>query len=417
MVRKAKELVALEVKRLTKPGRHPVGGVAGLYLAVNEGNGSSWVLRITFQGKREVMGLGPYPEVGLAAARDKAREMKALFDKGINPKVQRRELESERRAKQAMLKTFEEAARAYITANEDGWENAKHRGQWISTLETYVFPFIGNLMVQDVTQEGVMSVLEPIWKTKNETAKRVRSRIKVILDWCKVRNYRSGDNPAEWKGRLDQLLLAPSKVAKVEHHKALPYSQMPEFMAQLRKRPGVAAQALEFAILCAARSGEVRGATWSEIDLNASVWTVPAERMKARKEHLVPLSHAALKLLKAQQKVEGTDLVFPSSTLKPLSDMSLLAVVRRMEIDAVPHGFRSTFRDWVGDSTKHPGELAELALAHVLANKVEAAYRRGDALEKRRVMMEDWSKFCSAVDMNPYPDWAKPGKPGFGRWK
>lgn len=403
MVRKAKELSPLEVKRLKDAGRHAVGGVSGLYLYLNGGNGSSWVLRVTAAGKREVMGLGPYPEVGVGEARDRARAAKALFEQGINPKIQRQEQESALQAKRASLKTFKEAALAYVAAHADGWKNPKHRAQWQSTLEAYVFPVIGGLLVQDVTQDGVMAVLEPIWKTKNETASRVRGRMESVLDWCKVRGYRSGDNPAAWKGHLDQLLPAPGKIAKVRHHRALEYAKLPEFMVRLRKQPGISARALEFAILCAARSGEVRGATWSEVNLDTAVWTVPAERMKAGKEHRVPLSRAALALLKAQPRIQGVEHIFPGRVGKALSDMSLSKVMRDMEVDAVPHGFRSTFRDWVGEETRHPSEIAEQALAHVLKNKVEAAYRRGDALDKRRVMMEDWCKFCDGPKLGMGP--------------
>lgn len=394
MVRKAKELSALEVKRLAGEGRYAVGGVSGLYLYLNGGSGSSWVLRVTAGGKREVMGLGPYPEVGLGDARERARAAKALFAQGINPKTQRQEQQSALKAKQASLKTFKEAAVAYIAAHGDGWKNPKHRAQWTSTLETYVFPVIGNLMVQDVTQDGVLAVLEPIWKTKNETASRVRGRMESVLDWCKVRGYRSGDNPAAWKGHLDLLLPAPTKIAKVRHHRALGYSKLPEFMVRLRKQPGTSARALEFAILCAARSGEVRGATWAEIDEVNAVWTVPAERMKAGKEHRVPLSRAAMELLKAQPKIPGIEHIFPGRTGKELSDMSLSKVMRDMKVDAVPHGFRSTFRDWVGEETKHSSETAEQALAHMLMSKVEAAYRRSDGFQKRRLMMEEWGQYC-----------------------
>ena len=394
MAKKAKDLSALEVSRLTAQGHHAVGGVAGLYLYVLETGARSWVLRTTVGSKRRHMGLGGYPDVPLALAKEKARAAKEKVSQGIDPIAQRVSLASSLKAQQARQKTFSEAARAYIQAHEDAWKNPKHRAQWGSTLETYAYPHIGSLQVKDIDQEHVMKVLEPIWKTKTETANRLRGRIESVLDWAATRKYRSGENPARWKGHLENLLPAPGQIQKVSGHKALPYKPMAQFMADLRTREGVSARALEFAILCASRSGEVRGATWSEISLDKAIWIVPAERMKAGKEHRVPLSTHALRLLEALPRSDDSDLVFPAPRGKPLSDMSLTAVMRRMEVDAVPHGFRSTFRDWVGDCTDYPRDVAEFALAHVLSNKVEAAYRRGDALERRRQMMEDWAKFC-----------------------
>lgn len=394
MARKAKDLSALEVGRLTKPGHHAVGGVAGLYLYVNDAGARSWVLRIMVAKKRRHIGLGGYPDVTLAQGREKARLMREEVSIGVDPIAKRRILASELRAQQLREKTFRQAAAAYIEAHGDSWKNPKHRAQWASTLETYVYPIAGDLHVKDVSQEHVLKILEPIWKTKNETASRVRGRIESVLDWATVRGYRSGDNPARWKGHLDHLLPAASKVRKVEHRKALPFADMPAFMKQLRSQAGMGARALEFAILTAARSGEVRGAAWSELDLKAKIWTVPATRMKANKEHRVPLSDAAVELLKSIPKIEGNPLVFHAARGGQLSDMALLQVVRRMGADAVPHGFRSSFRDWVGEATSYPRELAEHALAHTLDNKVEAAYRRGDALDRRRKMMDEWSKFC-----------------------
>lgn len=410
MVRKAKDLSALEVSRLTKPGHHAVGGVAGLYLYVNEAGARSWVLRMMVGEKRRHMGLGGYPDVTLAQAREKARQAREEVNTGVDPIAKRRNLASELRAQQLRETTFKQAAAAYIDSHGDSWRNPKHRAQWNSTLETYVYPVVGNLHVRDVSQEHVMKILEPIWKTKNETASRVRGRIESVLDWAMVRGYRSGDNPARWKGHLDHLLPAASKVRKVEHRKALPFSEMPAFMKELRSQAGMAARALEFAILTAARSGEVRGATWAEIDLDAKLWTVPASRMKANKEHRVPLSETAVLLLKSLPKLEGNQMVFFAPRGGQLSDMALTQVVRRMQVDAVPHGFRSTFRDWAGEATNHPRELAEHALAHTLDNKVEAAYRRGDALERRRKMMNDWTKFCEGETKSSLADFLT-GKP------
>ncbi|MFY9810295.1 tyrosine-type recombinase/integrase [Aquabacterium sp.] len=404
MVRKAKDLSALEVGRLTKPGHHAVGGVSGLYLYVNEAGARSWVLRMMVGEKRRHMGLGGYPDVTLAQAREKARQAREEVGTGVDPIAKRKNLASELRAQQLRETTFKQAATAYIEAHGDSWRNPKHRAQWTSTLETYVYPVVGSLHVRDVSQEHVMKILEPIWKTKNETASRVRGRIESVLDWATVRGYRSADNPARWKGHLDHLLPAASKVRKVEHRRALSFSEMPAFMKELRSQAGMAAKALEFAILTAARSGEVRGATWAEIDLDAKLWTVPADRMKANKEHRVPLSETAVFLLKSLPKLEGNQMVFFAPRGGQLSDMALTQVVRRMQVDAVPHGFRSTFRDWAGEATNHPRELAEHALAHTLDNKVEAAYRRGDALERRRKMMNDWTKFCEGETKSSLAD-------------
>ena len=397
MPKKAKDLSALEVSRLTAPGHHAVGGVAGLYLYVLDTGARSWVLRTMVGEKRRHMGLGGYPDVPLAQAREKARAAKAEVSQGTDPIAQRVALASQLKAQQATQKTFEEAAKAYMEAHEKAWKNPKHRAQWGSTLKTYAYPHIGSLLVKDIDQEHVMKVLEPIWATKTETATRLRGRIESVLDWATTRKYRSGENPARWKGHLDNLLPAPSDIQKVESHRAVDYNDMAQFMAALRAREGLAARALEFAILCASRSGEVRGALWSEINREKAIWTIPAERMKAGKEHRVPLSTPAVKLLEGLPRADNSDLVFAGADDKPLSDMALTAVMRRMEVDAVPHGFRSTFRDWVGDCTNHPRDVAEFALAHKLSDKVEASYRRSDALEKRRQMMEEWADFCAKL--------------------
>ena len=401
MARKAKELSAIEVGRLKAPGNHAVGAVAGLYLYVNDAGARSWVLRTMVGDKRRHMGLGGFPDVPYALAKEKARKAREEIAQGFDPIAQRKAAISSLRAQQATEKTFEQAVDGYIDAHGDTWKNSKHRSQWVNTLATYAYPFIGKLQVRDIGQEHVLKTLEPIWKTKNETASRLRGRIENVLDWSTVRKYRSGENPARWKGHLDMLLPAPSKVQKVEHHKALPIDSMNGFTADLQARDGIAARALEFTILCAARSGEVRGATWDEFDLNAKVWTVPAERMKAKKEHRVPLPELAVGILQALPHPEANSVVFPAPRGGPLSDMSMTAVVRRMGVDAVPHGFRSTFRDWARERTNYPRDLAEQALAHTLDNKSEAAYRRGNALEKRRQMMEDWASFCYRRNNSP----------------
>jgi integrase len=400
MTRKAEELSALVVGRMKTPGLWAVGGVAGLYLCINSGTARSWILRMVVGTKRRDMGLGGFPDVTLAQAREKARQARAEVDQGVDPILQRKTLKSALAAQQATDKTFAQAATAYIDAHSDSWRNPKHRGQWASTLDTYVFPTMGHLLVRDVSQEHVLAALEPIWKTKTETATRVRGRIESVLSWATVRKYRTGENPARWKGHLDQLLPKPSSVSKVAHHPALKIDAIAGFMSDLRKREGTAARALEFAILTAARSGEVRGATWGEIDLKAAVWAIPAARMKAGREHRVPLSAPLVVMLNKDsnlQSVAPGDLLFPAPRGGVLSDMTLTAVMRRMAVAAVPHGFRSTFRDWCSERTNYPRDLAEQALAHAVESKVEAAYRRGDALEKRRAMMTEWAKHCDRV--------------------
>ena len=395
MVRRAIELGALAVSRLREPGMHAVGGVSGLYLQVAPGATRSWILRVTVGTKRREMGLGPFPEVTLAMARDKARTARATIEAGQDPILQRERAASALRAEQATAMTFDKAAELMIEAKGDEWRNPKHRAQWTTTLATYASPVIGRLLVADVTHTHILAILQPIWKDKTETASRVRGRIEQVLDWARVRGYRKGENPARWRGHLDKLLPAPGKVSKVEHHTALPIDSMPGFMSDLRTRKGTAARALEFLVLTAARSGEVRGARWSEIDLAASTWTVPAERMKAGKEHRVPLSPQALELLKTLERIEGNDLVFPAPRGGVLSDMTLTAVTRRMELDAVPHGMRSTFRDWAAERTDFPRDVAEMALAHAIGNAVEAAYRRGDLFAKRAEMMAAWGTFIN----------------------
>jgi integrase len=304
------------------------------------------------------------------------------------------------RAQTAASITFEQAALKYIEAHESSWRNAKHAQQWRNTLDTFAYPKIGPLFVRDVAVTNVLAVLEPIWRTKTETASRLRGRLELVLDWATARGYREGLNPARWRGHLDKLLPAPTKILKSEHYAALQAKDLGAFMLQLREQAGMAAKALEFAILTAVRSGEVRGALWSEIDLDAALWKIPAARMKANKEHRVPLSSTAVDLLRALPKIvsKDKDLVFPAPRGGMLSDMALVAVLRRMEVPAVPHGFRSTFRDWCSERTNYSNEVAEMALAHTVGDKVEATYRRGDLLEKRVRLMADWAVFCNRVE-------------------
>lgn len=393
MPKVAKELGALAVSRLTEIGMHPVGKVAGLYLQVATRSSRSWILRVKIGDKRREIGLGAYPAVSLKEAQTKAQAERDKIRAGIDPILERREADSRLKAAQALEMTFQDAARAYMTKEAPSWKNPKHGDQWRNTLETYAYPIIGRLYLRHFTREHVLQVLEPIWLTKNETASRLRGRIEAILNWGKVKGYRSGENPAAWRGNLQTLLPKPSKVQNVRNHPALPFSEMGGFMQSLRKIDANGARCLEFAVLTAARSGEARGACFSEVDWESNVWRVPAERMKAKKEHRVPLPAAAVALLKSMPRSKDHDFIFPSPRGKVLSDMTLLMIVRRLGVDAVPHGFRSTFRDWAGEVTNYPRELAEVALAHVKGDATEAAYWRSDVLERRRRMMDDWAKF------------------------
>lgn len=397
MARKARELGPLEVSRLTAPGFHFVGGVAGLALQVTPLGARCWVLRAAVGGKRRHMGLGGYPDVTLSGAKQAARAARAQISEGIDPVAERKARRSALAAAVAATITFREAADKYIAAHESGWKNAKHAGQWNSTLTTYAYPIIGKIRVGDVETAHIMRVLDPIWTTKTETASRLRGRIESVLDWATVRGFRKGDNPARWRGHIEHLLAARADVQKVQHHAALDYREVGAFLVNLRKQVGMGARALELAILTAARSGEVRGATWSEIDLPGAVWTIPPERMKAEREHRVPLADPSLSLLNALPRMGGTDLVFPNAKNTALSDMTLTSVLRRMTVPVTAHGFRSSFRDWAGETTAYPREVIEHALAHQLKDKAEAAYARGSLFDKRRRLMADWGMFCGTV--------------------
>jgi integrase len=375
---------------------HTDGG--GLYLQVTKGGARTWIYRFMLNRRAREMGLGPLHTVSLAEAREKARECRKLRLEGIDPIEARKAKRAEERLAEATAMTFQECAEAYIAAHKAGWKSPKHAKQWPSTLETYVYPVFGALPVQAVDVGLIMKALEPIWQSKPETASRVRGRIEAVLDWATARGYRKGENPARWRGHLDKLLPARAKVRKVEHHAALPYPEVGEFIAALRGQGGVAARALEFLILTTARTGEVIGARWDEFDPGAKMWTVPAERMKAGKEHRVPLSGRALAIIEEMKAARVNDhpFVFPGGRQgRPLSNMAMLQLLRRMGRHGLTaHGFRSTFRDWAAEQTHFPTEVAEMALAHTVSDKVEAAYRRGDLVQKRRELMEAWARYC-----------------------
>ncbi|MFZ6769813.1 tyrosine-type recombinase/integrase [Undibacterium sp. Di26W] len=400
-MRATKKLNALQIARLTQPGYYPDGG--NLILQVTGTGAKSWLFRYNYLGKRREMGLGPLRLVSLADARAKAMQCHLQLLDGEDPIEIRNTESSRRRIALAKAVTFRQCAERCIEDKRPEWKNAKHADQWINTLETYAYPYIGNLDVQTIDTSLVRKCLDPIWTTKTETATRVRQRIETVLDWAKVHGHRNGDNPAAWRGHLDAVLAAPRKIAKAENHAALPYANIRPFMKKLRQRTGMTALALEFTIRTACRTSEVVNARWAEIDLHAGLWTIPAERMKAAIEHTVPLDVQSVGLLKRARTLgQDNDWVFPGAKSgRPLSNMAMLELTRGMaETDATGapitvHGFRSTFRQWAAECTSHPREVAEHALAHRLPDKVEAAYQRGTMLEKRRRLMVDWSEFIS----------------------
>lgn len=385
------------VKAAKLPGYY--GDGAGLYLQVSASGSRSWIFRFTLDGKSREMGLGPYPDVSMARARERRDECRALLAEGQDPIEARQHRKRAASASAARAVTFKAEAEAYIEAHRAGWKNAKHADQWSNTLETYAYPFIGKQLVSEIDTALVMKCLQPIWTTKTETASRLRGRIEAVLDYASAMKHRTGDNPARWRGHLDNLLAKPSKVAKTENHPALPYVRAGEFMKLLRAVAGTTARALEFIVLTATRTSEAINAEWSEIDLDAAVWTVPAARMKSKREHRVPLSGAALKVLKAQFEVRQGAHVFPGAKEgKPLSNMACLQLLDRMGFgDYTVHGFRSSFRDWTAEQTNFPREVAEMALAHTIKDAVEAAYRRGDLYEKRTKLMQGWADYCNRV--------------------
>ncbi|MER2537777.1 MAG: integrase arm-type DNA-binding domain-containing protein [Azonexus sp.] len=400
MARSIEILTALFVTKVKKPGLYCDGG--SLYLQVSPTGSKSWLFRFMFDRKADNMGLGPVHTVGLADARLKALECRKLLHEGKNPKAERDAAIAASKLANARVMTFRQCAEAYIKTHRHAWKSEKHASQWENTLRDYAYPVIGDLQVSAIDTDLVIKCLAGIWIEKTETATRVRGRIESILDWATTSKYRTGENPARWRGHLKNLLAAPSKVAPVIHHPALPYDQVADFMKSLKAIDGVSSLALEFAILTAARTNEVIGATWEEIDTDKALWIIPANRMKAGREHRVHLSTRALEILTVAHEQKQSNYVFPGKReSKPLSNMALLMTLRRMKrTDLTAHGFRSTFRDWASEVSMYPQEVAEMALAHTVADKVEAAYRRGDLLQKRRQLMEDWARYCETPPIN-----------------
>jgi integrase len=390
----SKALTAVSIKRITKAGYHRDGGSKNLYLQVGPTGTKSWLMRFSFAGRAREMGLGSVDLVSLAEARERVVELRKMLRNGIDPIENRRATRIAALAANGKTITFDEAAAAYIKTHESGWKSAKHASQWASTLSAYASPVFGRLRVSTIDTGLVTRAVEPIWRDRTETAKRVRGRIESVLSWATVRGYRSGANPAAWRGHLRELLPSPRKVSPLQHHRSLPYADVPAFIQRLRIVEGVSARALEFAILTACRSGEVRGARWDEIDLQRRVWTVPRSRMKAGVEHEVPLPAPAVRLLTALPRVDGDDTVFPAPRGGPLSDMALTAALRRLRVDAVAHGFRSSFRQWSAEQTAYPREVAEAALAHKLPDAVERACQRGTLWPKRVLLMDAWGSYC-----------------------
>jgi integrase len=409
MPKHAKPLTAAKV-RTAPPGSYTDG--LGLMLVVQETGSAQWQFRFRFGGKRRDMGLGPargLDAVSLAETRQHAAEARALVRAGVDPVQTRRAAKAggKEADEEELVITFAKAAAVYLDTHEAGWKNAKHRAQWRMTLTEYAGPKLGDLPVAEITTTDVLAVLQPLWTKVPETATRLRARIEAVLDLARVKGWRTAENPARWRGHLDKLLIARSKIRPIRHHAALPWGELPRFLVELRRREGGAARALEFGILTAARTGEVLGARWSEIDLIASVWTVPAERMKVRREHRVPLADSAVDLLRTMLPLcdGSSDFVFPGrGERRPLSIMALGMMLRRIgRGDLTVHGFRSTFRDWAGETTAHPREVVEQALAHRTGDKVEQAYARGDLFTKRRRLMADWATYCGKVQPQLVP--------------
>ncbi|HRH15373.1 MAG TPA: tyrosine-type recombinase/integrase [Azonexus sp.] len=405
MARQQQRLSALQVTKLTKPGLYGDGG--GLTLQITPTGAKSWLFRYMVAGKPFGMGLGPTHTVSLSEARQKALGARKQLIDGINPLAAKKQNQIAAALASARMITFDQCAEAYILAHKASWKNAKHGDQWTNTLKTYASPVFGHLPVAEIDTGLVVKCLAPIWESKTETASRVRGRIESVLGWATTSGYRTGENPARWKGHLENLLATISKSSRTKNHPSLPWQRIGTFMSALRAREGVAARAVEFAILTACRSGEVRGARWAEFDTDGKVWTIPAERMKAKREHEVPLSEAALALLQSMSR--DSDVVFAGTKGQPLSDMSLTAVIRRMNGNDKPiwadasgdgitvHGFRSSFRMWAAETTNFPREVAEHALAHQLPDAVERAYQRGSQFAKRAALMAEWAVYCATA--------------------
>ena len=379
------------------PGMHADGD--GLYLQVGSAGARSWVYRFTLNGKTRYQGLGSADSISLKRARELAAEKRQLKAEGIDPLARKHEQQEALAKEIARAKTFEEVAKEYIAAHEAGWSNPKHRQQWRNTLSTYVYPKIGTTPIADIDVDHVLEVLTPIWNAKPETAGRVRGRIESILDFAKAKKLRSGENPALWRGHLDQLLAAKSDIRAVKHHAALPFAELPGFMGELAAKQSLSAAALEITILTALRTTEAIGARWEEIDFAAGIWTVPAERMKMGKEHRVPLSARALEVLRALAAHRRNEYVFPGiGGSAHISNMTMAKMLQLMNRGAVTvHGFRSSFRDWAAETTSYPNHVVEMALAHAIGDEVEKAYRRGDLFNKRRELMDEWATYCGSA--------------------
>lgn len=388
-------LSAVKVTNLSKPGKYCDG--RGLYLQITKQRVKSWIFRYERNGKRRYMGLGPVYKVGLAQAREEARKARLLVQQGIDPLEDRAAKEAQSKAVQASNRTFKECMADYIESHKDSWRSEKHCKQWEATLLEYACPHFGKLNVRLINTPYVLAALEPIWKKKTETASRLRERIERVLSWAATKGYREGENPARWHGHLQELLPHPSKIKKVQHHPSLPYVEMPNFYQALQAENGVGARALQFTILTACRTGEVLFATWKELDLDARIWIIPPERMKAGKEHRVPLTEEALGLLNLVRGMDAT-WVFPGAKEgSPLSNMTMLSVLKRMQRpDLTVHGFRSTFRVWAAERTDYKDQLVELALAHSVGSAVVEAYQRSDLFERRRALMHDWAIWCKS---------------------